>query len=936
MLRLLGEVAAYVDGRALELGPAKQRCVPAVPAVEADRVVPVDRLVERVWGTDASRRTRATLHSYLSRLRRVLAEVEGVVVVRRSGGYVLTTDPTHPRVDLHHFRALCAEAREEDGDLRAARLLAEALGLWRGQALTGVTGGWAEAERDLLERERLAAQHDLADTRLRLGQGARLVIELADRTAHHPLDERVAGQYLPALCQAGRAADALEHYRELRERLVEQLGAEPGPALRDLHRRILAADPSLTGPAAVAPVAPLAVPRQLPAPPTAFVGRREEVDRLDAALRDTATSTMAVAAIAGAGGIGKTWLALAWAHRNRHRFPGGQLFVDLRGFSPTEQPVTPETALFGFLTALGVAPDHIPPGLEARTALYRSLVADQRMLVVLDNAATPDQVEPLLPGGHGCTALITSRRTLHRLITRCGVRHLGLGTLADTEARTLLEQRLGPDRLLGEPDAVVGLLAFCQGFPLALGVLSTRAHTDPDRPLAELAAELRVHGIDALDDTDPAAGLPAVLSWSLRGLTALQRTLFALLGIAPGPDIDMPAATHLAGLSERETRGGLRALVDASLLDHRPDGRYAMHDLVRAYAVTQAHTTLPEPVRAAALDRVLYVHTALTAHHLVAPQAPEIRPEPSASDVRPQPLPDHSTAIAWLEAHHAHLLAAQHTAATRRRHDTVWHLAWTLTTLHWWRGHRHDELAVWEAALDAATHLPDPALRIRAHRRVGLAHSRLDRLDQALGHLHRGLALAEHHHDTGQQADNHIILARIREQRGDHQQALEHARRALDLRRTLDDPIAEAHTLNSVGWYTARLGDYDTARDHCQAALSLFRRHHDRAGEAYARAGLGFIAHHTGRHHEAVHHYQRTLALRGAVEDIYEITDLLDEAGHPYAVLGHHDQARATWQEALRLYREQGRDTDARRVRQRLDDLAAGGKTSTTTRERTR
>ncbi|NBH12454.1 AfsR/SARP family transcriptional regulator, partial [Amycolatopsis sp. SID8362] len=228
VLHLLGEVAAHVDGQPVDLGPARQRCLLAVLAVEAGRVVPVDRLAERVWGTDEPRRARATLHSYISRLRRALADVAGVAIARRSGGYCLTGDPAHPAVDLHRFRDLCARARGPADDAESAELLTEALRLWRGPALTGIAGEWAEAERDRLEQERLAAQHDLADVRLRLGQGGDLVVELVALAGAHPLDERVAGQCVLALHQAGRTADALEHYRRLRVRLVDELGTEPG------------------------------------------------------------------------------------------------------------------------------------------------------------------------------------------------------------------------------------------------------------------------------------------------------------------------------------------------------------------------------------------------------------------------------------------------------------------------------------------------------------------------------------------------------------------------------------------------------------------------------------------------------------------------------------------------------------------------------------
>ncbi len=924
---LLGEVAVLLDGHALDLGPARQRCVLAALVMDAGCVVSVDRLIERVWNGRPPSTARETLAGYTSRLRRALADVDAAAIDRRSGGYVVEIEPS--AVDLHRFHDLRTRARGQSDDTRAARLLTEALGLWRGQALTGVTGEWAETERDRLERERLAALQDLTDARLRLGQGGGLIPELASRAAEHPLDERVAGQYVLALHQAGHTADALDHYRRLRERLVDELGTEPGNALQDLHRRILTADPGLSRAAARAD-GPRVVPRQLPAAPGLFTGRVPELAALDRALatapagavfEDSPGTTVVISAIGGAGGIGKTWLALACAHRWADRFPDGQLFVDLRGFSPAGQPMAPDDAVRGFLDALGVDAGRLPPDPDARAARYRSLVADRRMLIVLDNAATVEQVVPLLPGSATCTVLVTSRNRLPGLVARHGARPLHLDVLTDAESRQLVVAWLGAARVAAEEAAVTDLVGICRGFPLALGVVAARAAAGPHLPLADTVAELREFGLDALDSDDPTVSLSTVLSWSLRGLSDRQRQVFALLGIAPGPDIGLPAATNLAGLPERETRAVLRALVDASLLDRTPGGRFTMHDLVRAYAATHAQT-LPEPVRLAALERVVdfYLHTAHTADRLANPHAPVIEPEPPTPGVEPHPLPDPPAAMAWLDAEHAHLIAAQRTAAAHHRLRTVWQLARALTIFHQRRGHGREYLAVWQAALEASAHLPDPATRAQAHRNLGLAYSMLEWHDEAVGHLHQALLLAEYEHDTLQQAQIHHDLAVVWEQRGDDRKAMDHARHALDRYRKLDNPVREARALNGVGWYAARLGEYDTAREHCRSALALFRYHHDSAGEAGTLDSLGWIDHHTGHHRQAGHHYQQALTLFRTLGDSYEVANTLDRLGHPYAASGQHDRARAAWREALELYREQGRDTDAERVRQQLDN----------------
>jgi tetratricopeptide (TPR) repeat protein len=672
------------------------------------------------------------------------------------------------------------------------------------------------------------------------------------------------------------------------------------------------------------PVRP--VPRQLRPAPHGFVGRVEHLAALDRDAPTTASDTasgaamVVISAIGGAGGIGKTWLALTWAHRNLHRFPDGQLFVDLRGFSPTEQPAHPGDVLSGFLDALGVDRDRQPTDSERRAELYRSMVADKRMLIVLDNAATTDQVIPLLPGGRYCTVVVTSRNHLRGLLARHGARPLHMDVLTDTEAHTLLATALGPGRAAANARAVAELIELCGKFPLALGLIAARVAVDPHLPIEDTVDELRVLGLDALDSEDSTASLPTVLSWSLRHLTDQQGQVFALLGIAPGPDIGLPAAVSLTGLPERETHTMLRALADVSLIDRTSGGRYAMHDLVRAYATTIADD-LPLDVRETALWRVLdfYAHTAHTADRLLHPRRDLLELDPPVPGVHPHPLPDTSAALAWFDTEHACLLAAQHTATTHHRNFIVWHLAWDLHTFHYWRGHRHDQLTVCQAA--AAIHLPDPTTRSLIHRLLGRAHTELGHHEDALDHLHQALTLAELHRDSTQQAHTHHALAWAWERRGDDRQALDHAHHCLNLCRSLDQPALEADALNVVGWCAARLGDYDTAHTHCQAALTLHRYHHDTDGEADALNSLGYIDHHSGHHAQAIDHYRHALTLYRDHGNTYEVAHTLDAIGHPHATLGQAEQARTVWREALQLYREQGRHDNAARIQHQLDNL---------------
>ncbi|MGW6445723.1 BTAD domain-containing putative transcriptional regulator [Lentzea sp. NPDC055074] len=917
-LRVLGDVGVWTGSRRVEVGHARQQCVLAVLAVEANRVITVDQLLERVWAQDLPLRSRQVLQNYLSRLRQVLSP-EGIGIERRSNGYVLLADPG--LVDLQRFRHLVTLARDAE-DEHAFALFGQALGLWRGEPFAGLETPWLAAVRTSLQQERLAAQLDRADVALRCGRHTEVLTELFELAEQDSLNERVAGLLVLALHHAGRTADALAHFRHVREELVEQLGIEPGEALRNVHQRILDADTVLPPHPAKAE---RPVPRQLPAPPRWFTGRGAELARLDHALsadpHRPLTGTVVVSAIGGTGGIGKTCLALTWAHRHLDEFPDGQLFVDLHGFSPAEEPMTPAVAVRGFLGALGCDAGRVPPDLDAQAALYRTLLAGKRMLVVLDNAAASEQVVPLLPGHPSCTVLITGRTMLASLIDRHGARHLTLDVLSRTEAHALLSDRIGAARAAAEPEAVAELVELCGGYPLALSITARNAGTRPAIPLAEIAAELRELGLDVLDhDTDPAASLPQVLSSSLRHLTGDQRTAFALLGIAPGPDTTLPAVAALTGSSKADARRTLATLEDASLVERRPHGRYAMHDLVRAYAAATAET-LDEPVRDAALRRVVdfYLHTALAADRLLNPYRPPIEHDEPADGVRPDPVPDSTAALAWLDDHHPHLLASQQSVVTRHDHRTVWHLAWALTIFHQRRARLHDDLATWQAALGAAGHLPDPTFRIHAHRFLGSVLAELGLHEQSLAHLHEALALAQDQDDHVQLAHTHLALATAWPRPAE---ALEHARRALEFFRLLGQPVWEAEALNLMGWHAAHLGDHALAHEHCEAALVLLRHHHDPHGEAAVLDTLAYADHCAGHQQQAIRHYGQALALYRSLGHSYEVANTLDNLGRPHAALGQHDQARAAWREARELYLEQGRDSDAGRVQRELDDHA--------------
>jgi DNA-binding SARP family transcriptional activator len=917
------------------IAAAKQRVLVAVLALAAGEPVTVERLITCLWGDQPPVTARNTLQNYVLRLRRTLTvDAQPNPLVSSAAGYRLDVDAD--TVDVHRFRALVRTARSTAAARKpesAATLLDEALQLCRGEPLTDVPSEVLHREvvPGLLE-QRLAVQEQRIDLDLDLGRHADRITELVARATEHPLRERTWAQLMLALYRCGRTAEALDAYRQASKVLAEELGIGPGPELSSLHQAMLTNDPTLTiphptpEPTRQHSPSPQVVPGQLPAPSRHFVGRTTEVRHLDAQLAAAnGAPLMVISAIGGTAGIGKTALALHWAHRHVHQFPDGQLYVNLRGFDPTAAPLPPTTAIRGFLTALGAPAHDIPADPDEQIAHYRTQLAGRRMLLVLDNARDAEQVRPLLPGTPGSLVLVTSRDQLAGLIALDGATPLTLDLLTDEEAHDLLTQRLGHDRVTREQAVVDELIDRCARLPLALNIAAAHAALYPNRPLATFVDELRDArgGLDALTTGDATADVRAVFSWSYHALTPESARVFRLLGIHPGPDIGLPATASLAGHDPDQTRHALDELTRAHLITERTPGRYTLHDLLRAYAAEQTRTHDNGAEREAALRRVLdfYTHTACAAEHLLTPHREPVRLDAPAPGVHPQPLPDLPTALAWLDTEHPVLLAAQQTAVARGWHPIVWQLACSMTTLHIRRGRRHDQVAAWQAALDATAHLADPGAGMYAHRRLGSAITELGRHDEGIAHLHQGLALAEEHDDLDQQAETHHILTWAWEQHRNYRKALEHATRTLNLCRALDQPVREAEALNQMGWHLAQLGDFDAAHTHCEAALAIQRRVHDPAGEAATLDSLGYIAHHSGHHQQAVKYGQEALTVLVPLGDVFHTADALDTLGHPHAALGEYEQASEVWRKALELYQQQGRDYAVDRVQRQLDTL---------------
>ncbi|MET8143917.1 BTAD domain-containing putative transcriptional regulator [Sphaerisporangium sp. NPDC005288] len=644
-------------------------------------------------------------------------------------------------------------------------------------------------------------------------------------------------------------------------------------------------------------------PAQLPADLPSFAGRRAELAGVHDLLPcgDGPPATAVISTIGGMAGIGKTTLAVHWAHRVAHRFPDGQLYVNLRGFSPGG-PQDPSEVLRHFLGALGVSARDMPSGLDVLAARYRSLLAERRVLVLLDNARDSEQVRPLLPGTPGCLAIVTSRHRLSGLVAGEGARSLTLEALSDAEAREFLALRLSPGRVSAEPAAVREITALCARLPIALAIAAARAATNPAFPLAAIAAELRAaHGsLDAFTGAD-GADVGAVFSWSYQALTPPAARLFRLLALHPGPDVSVSAAAALAGVPVRRARAPLAELTRAHLLTEHIPGRYTGHDLLRAYAAERGETEDTEADRRAAVRRMVdhYLHSAHRAARLFTSHRDAIPLPPPAPGVHPDEPADLEEASDWLTIEHIGLLAVVATAADAGLDDSAWRLAWALAHFLGRRGHWHDLAASHRVALKAAQRLGDRTGMAHAHRGLSRAAAHLGRHDEAMLHLDRALELFADTGDVVAQAHTHRILSWVLELRGRYESALIHAQRAHQLFLVAGHRPGQAASLNAVGWYHALLGRHEHALIHCRRALALLEGLGDHYAQADTLDSIGYALHHLGRYEEATASYERALELYRRFGIRYAESDTLTRLSETHLAAGRREKARGALRRAL-------------------------------------
>jgi DNA-binding SARP family transcriptional activator/tetratricopeptide (TPR) repeat protein len=958
---LLGSlVIADSSGGRVALGGPRLRILLAALLLRAGIPVPVGELAGMVWDGCPPPGAVSTLRSYVRRLRRALGE-DGRRIVAVGPGYLIRAE--RPEVDVLEFGALCRDARAaaragEWGDASAAAV--QALGLWRGDPLLDVPSEALRGEfAPALERLRLQVLEDRFDAGLRLGHDQELVPQLLEMTARHPLRERFHAQLMLALARTGQQAQALQAYREVRRTLVDELGIEPGPELRDIHRRILggdAADPAqkagavppgetpdanATGTPADAGDSPAAEPpppgpaepaglmtprpAQLPSDIADFTGRATHAGRLHDALTRSAAAggpgAVRVVVVAGAGGLGKTTLAVHAAHRARGFFPDGQMYVNLSAASG--QPAAPGEVLAGFLRDLGVDGGKVPAGSGERAAMYRTQLAGRRMLILLDDAKDAAQVRPLLPGSASCAVLVTTRSRMPDLP---GTELVDLGTLADPEALELLSRIAGDARPAAEPEATAEILRACAGLPLAVRICAARLATRPRWPVATMAARLRDERrrLDELQAGDLEVRASFQVSYgSLRAgrHRSDAARVFRLLGLWQGQWISLPAAAALAGEREADLSGTLEALVDANLLESPEPDWYQLHDLLRLFAAERAHAEETRESKLEAVTRLLgwYLATATAAADLLSPHRYRI-PDDEPPEPGPPPGSAHD-ALAWYDREHANLMAAIRQAAAAGFHDAAWRLPTALFELLGRRHNWSDCITAHRIAVTSA-HLSGSRLgKAWALHNLGYGLASVGD-EEAFTFLQEASAIRHEMNDLGGEGQAAIAIADAHNKLHGPQAAYEHSLRCLKPLRRAGNPPRLAMGLNNHGDYCRLLGKVDEATECFEEALGILTATGGGYGHGLVLVNLGRIYLKSRRFLEAIDSLSEAHRIFLAQGHLIEQADTLRNLGEAQHGVGRTVQAKESLEAALALYQDLNVAAEVEDTRSALAALA--------------
>jgi DNA-binding SARP family transcriptional activator len=901
--RALGPVELWSDGRQCELGPGRVRSILAMLLLAPRTVVPAETLIDRLWDTRPPPKARESLSAYVARLRSSLRESLGdaVQLAGRARGYVLDVDPD--LVDLHQFRRLRrqADALAASGEYdHAALLLREADGLWRGPALAGIGGDWVARMRDGLEEERRAAIQERVACELELGRHAELVGELRHLLAQYPLDETFAAHQMTALYWSGRPAEALSLYREVRERLVEEQGTEPGPVLAGLHQRILGRDPGLAVRPADQRPGRGSRPDTLPPEAGEFVGRGAELGELT----QEHGHSPRVFVIEGMPGVGKTALAVRAARQAAAQYPDGALYLNLRSHDPASPPLDPAEALHRLLRMLSVPATQIPESIGERVALWRAQLNRRQAIVVLDDAGRPDQIRPLLPVSGRCLVLVTTRRTLPDFGR---ARTLPLDVLSVDDAITLFRRIAGEERTR-DADEVGAAVGLCGRLPLAIQLTAGRIARDRRPRLGGLIEELSEAPARLGGAGSASPEVTAAFDLSYCALEPDHQRLFRRLGISPCSCVSLPAAAALDDCTLAEAEKALAALLDHHLLARAPDGQFRFHDLIRGYAAARAARDDSQAQQRQAVSRLLdyYLYTADQADRVLHPFRRRLPVSVTHLPAARLTLGTEEDATAWLDSEWRNILQAAQHAGRHEWKQKCADLTHVLADFIEIQAHWDEAIAAHTTALQTCRDLADPA-------RIAQAALALASVRQQTGQHEAALALAEEAAEIARRLDDRRGEAEAVDQIGTahwratrYREALAYYHEARILYRGTGDHHGVAATLSHSGIASWHLGRSTEAMTHLHDALSAYRSLGDRRGEAKTLNNLGKIYLYCGYHRDALDAYEDSRRIFSEIGGAQNEAILYHNIGAVYRYKGHYEQGLTACRRALAIYREIG------------------------------
>ncbi len=951
--RLLGPLEIRAGEDWLGIGAPKWRAVLAALLIKAGQIVPADVLINEVWPDTPPAKAGNLISIYVLRLRRLLGDTDSTLLVTRAPGYLLRLAPGD--TDAQVFEDLIRAGRRAyaAGDPeQAAAQLAEALALWHGSPLADVPATTlTETEAERLADLRLDAAELRVTAELACGSHAQVIPELRRLLADHALRENLWLLLMRALDGAGRHAEALEAYGQARSVLAEELGVDPGAELRQCYAELLAKDDALTKDAGDAPGSisaatvttssglassspapaearvqwPVPVPAQLPADVADFTGRDDQVrhlvDLLSSAGADDEAGAVRIALVAGAGGLGKTSLAVHAAHRVRGSFSDGQLYVDLLGATPLPLPAA--DVLARFLRDLGVDGREIPVDEDERAARYRTILAGRRMLIVLDNARDAAQVRTLLPGSASCAVLVTTRS---RMADLASTRLVDLNVLDDDEALTLFARVVGDERAAAEPEATAELLLACAGLPLAIRICAARLATRSGWTIQAMANRLRDtrRRLDELRVGDLAVRASFQVSFTTLPASARPGGVdpadaFRMLGLWHGPSISSAAAAALFGTTEDLASDALEILVDARLLESTSPDRYKFHDLLRVYSSERAVADLPEQARNAAIARLLewYMRTADAAGTAVSPDRYDIPLVPGGA-APPLSFSTAEEALAWYDGERVNLVAATRQAAESGLHEIAWRLPAPLFQLFSSRGNWTDGIATNRIALESARQIGERQGEAWILNNLGHALG-FTRQAEGIDCLERSLAIGREIGDRMGEARAANNLADAYHWLGRTDEALELYRRALELNRKVGRRFGEGIALVNLGWTLLDLARAEEAIDHLLQARQAF------AEIGYAD-GVGYALHHLGRGYLLLGRDADALeCLRGALASHQATGNRRRQAATLRSLAGAQNragltaEARESWTQAAAIFEALGDSAEAAEIRAEQD-----------------